>query len=207
MILSIMAYTISFLYMLFGIYTISLNKRGTINRLFFLITVSLALWSFSYSVALTAHTAEESIFWRCITVFGWGIIYSIVLHFVLVLGKSRFLKRRATLVVIYLPAIINVILYAPFGVFGPKQYKMIPTEFGWVNTSPTTADWYWLFFYYIVFGVVSIILLFRWLGKVESNTFLKKDVLKFKLSFYLTVFLGIVTDILPDILEIKYFPR
>ena len=90
MILSIMAYTISFLYMLFGIYTISLNKRGTINRLFFLITVSLALWSFSYSVALTAHTAEEA-FSGAVSQFSVeGIIYSIVLHFVLVLGKSRF---------------------------------------------------------------------------------------------------------------------
>ncbi len=207
MILSIMIYTIGFLYMLFGVYAISLHKKGTINRLFLLLTVSLAIWSFSYSIALAAHTAEESIFWRCITVFGWGIIYSIFFHFVLVLGKSRFLKRRTTLVVIYLPAIINVILYAPFGVFGPKQYKMIQTEFGWVNTSPTTIDWYWLFFYYLAFGVVSIILLFRWLGKVESNTFLKKDVLKFKLSFYLTVFLGIVADILPDILEIKSFPK
>ncbi|MGI6580145.1 MAG: EAL domain-containing protein [Saccharofermentanales bacterium] len=205
--LSIIIYTIGFLYVLFGIYAILLHKRGTINRLFLLITISLAIWSFSYSIALAAHTAEESIFWRCVTVFGWGIIYSIVLHFVLVLGESRLLNKRITFVVIYLPAIINVILYAPFGLFGPKQYKMVQTEFGWLNTFPTTIDGYWLFLYYIVFGVVSIILLFRWLGKVESNTFLKKDVLKFKLSFYLTVILGLVTDILPDILGIKVFPK
>ena len=170
-------------------------------------TISLAIWSFSYSVALAAHTAEQSIFWRCVTVFGWGIIYSIFLHFVLVLGNSRLLKRRMTLVVIYLPAIINIILYAPFGIFGPKQYKMVQTQFGWVNTFPTTVDSYWLFFYYIAFGVVSIVLLFRWLGKVESNALLKNDVFQFKLSFYLTVVLGIATDILPDILEIKLFPK
>ena len=205
--LSIIIYTIGFLYMLFGIYAISLHKKGSINRLFLLMTISLAIWSFSYSVALSAHTAEESIFWRCVTVFGWGIIYSLVLHFVLVLGKSRLLNRRITLVVIYLPAIINVILYAPFGIFGPKQYKMVQTQFGWVNTFPTTVDSYWLFFYYISFGVVSIILLFRWLGKVQSNSLLKKDVIEFKISFYLTVVLGITTDILPDILGIKVFPK
>ena len=85
--LSIIIYAIGFLYVLFGIYAILLHKRGTINRLFLLITISLAIWSFSYSIALAAHTAEESVFWRCVTVFGWGIIYSIVLHFVLVLGK------------------------------------------------------------------------------------------------------------------------
>ena len=48
------------------------NKSGIVNRLFFAITVSLAIWSFAYSVALSARTAEESTFWRCITVFGWG---------------------------------------------------------------------------------------------------------------------------------------
>ncbi|MGI6334477.1 MAG: histidine kinase N-terminal 7TM domain-containing protein [Saccharofermentanales bacterium] len=205
--LSIIIYAIGFFYILFGVYAISLNKRGTINRLFLLTTISLAIWSFAYSVALAAHTAEESIFWRCVTVFGWGIIYSIVLHFVLVLGKSRSLNKRITLVVIYLPAIINVTLYAPFGLFGPKQYKMVQTEFGWVNTFPTTIDGYWLFLYYMTFGVASIILLFRWLGKIESNAFLKKDVLKFKLVFYFTIFIGIATDILPDILEIKLFPK
>jgi len=84
---------------------------------------------------------------------------------------------------------------------------MIKTEFGWVNTFPTTIDSYWLFFYYFSFGIVSIILLFRWLRKIQSNVFLKKDVIKFKLSFYLTVFLGIATDVLPDILGIKMFPK
>lgn len=193
--------------MLMGVYAISLNKRGTLNRLALLLAISLAIWSFSYSVALVAHTAEESIFWRCVTVFGWGVFYSITLHFVLVLGESRLLKKRMTLVAIYLPAVINVILYAPFGIFGPKQYRMVQTEFGWVNTFPTTIDGYWLFFYYITFGVASILLLFRWLREVETNILLKKDVVRFKLSFYFAVFMGIATDILPDILEIKLYPK
>lgn len=205
--LSIIIYIIGFFYIIFGLYAITLNKNGILNRLFLLLTISLAIWSFSYSIALAAHTAEESIFCRCVTVFGWGIVYSIFLHFVLVLGKSQSLNRWITLVVIYLPAVINVILYAPFGLFGTKQYKMMQTEFGWVNIFPTTVDGYWLFLYYIVFGVISVILLFRWLGKVESNIFLKKDVIKFKLSFYFAVFMGIATDILPDILEIKLFPK
>ncbi len=205
--LSIIVYIIGFFYTILGLYTISLNKRGTINRLFLLMTISLAIWSFSYSVALAAHTAEESIFWRCVTVLGWGIIYSIILHLVLVLGESHLLKRRITLVAIYLPAIINVILYSPFGIFGPKQYKMMQTEFGWVNTFPTTINGYWLFLYYITFGGISILLLFRWLRKIESNIFLKKDVVKFKLSFYFTGFMGIAADILPDILGIKIFPK
>ncbi len=205
--LSITVYIIGFFYMILGLYAISLNKRGTINRLFLLLTISLAIWSFGYSVALAAHTAEESIFWRCVTVFGWGIIYCIILHLVLVLRESHILNRRITLVAIYLPAIINVILYAPFGLFGPKQYKMMQTEFGWVNIFPTTIDGYWLFLYYITFGGVSILLLFRWLRKIESNIFLKKDVVKFKLSFYFTGFMGIATDILPDILGIKIFPK
>lgn len=206
-VLSIIIYTLGFISLIFGIYAISFNKSGIVNRLFFAITVSLAIWSFAYSVALSARTAEESTFWRCITVFGWGIIYSIVLHFVLVLEKHRFLNRRMALVAIYLPAVINVILYSPLGIFGPKQYEMMWTEFGWVNTYPTTIDWYWLFSYYIVFGVISIVILFRWLKEVGSNTFLKKDVVKFKMSFYLTAVVGILADILPDILEVKFFPK
>ncbi len=207
LILSLIIYIIGLFYLAFGLYAISLNKKGLINRLFLLGTSSLTIWSFAYSIALSAHTAEESVFWRCITVFGWGIIYSIVLHLVLVLENSRFLNKRISLVAIYLPAIINVILYSPFGIFGPRQYRMVQTEFGWVNTFPTTIDWYWLFAYYIVFGVLCVIFLFRWLRRVNTNIFLKKDVIKFKLSFYFTVFMGVAADILPDILEIKSFPK
>lgn len=206
-ILSITIYSVGFVSLLLGIYAISFNRSGIVNRLFLAITVSLAIWSFAYSVALSAPTAEESTFWRCITVFGWGIIYSIVLHFVLVLGNRPFLKRRMALVAIYLPALINIILYSPYGVFGPAQYDMMHTEFGWVNTFPTTIDAYWLFLYYIVFGVVSLVLLFRWLREVGSNIYLKKDVVKFKISFYFAAALGILADILPDILEIKFFPK
>ena len=77
--------------MIIGLYTLSANVKSSVNRLFVFLTSSLAIWSFAYSIAIAAPTAEESIFWNCFAVIGWGVFYSILLHFTLVL--TRFESR------------------------------------------------------------------------------------------------------------------
>ena len=39
---------------------------------------------------------------------------------------------------IYIPSIINVILFAPFGVLKDQQYLLVQSDFGWINTMPLT---------------------------------------------------------------------
>lgn len=205
--LASIVYTTGFIYTVLGVSAFLINVRGSINRLFSLLMGILATWSFTYSISLAAGTAEESITWRCLSVFGWGIFYSVFLHLSLALIKSRLLNKRITYVLIYLPALINVILYAPFGFLGPAQYEMTRGEFGWINISAINIGGYLLNLYYLTFGLASVILFLRWLGTLQSKPFFNKLALKFKLSFLFSIFVGVMTDILPDILGIKLFPK
>ena len=44
------------IYLLFGLHTLILNPRGTINRVFFLLSLTLAVWAFAFAFA--NHTQQ-----------------------------------------------------------------------------------------------------------------------------------------------------
>ncbi len=207
-ILSLIFYLCGHFYMIIGLYTLSANVKSSVNRLFVFLTSSLAIWSFAYSIAIAAPTAEESIFWNCFAVFGWGVFFSILLHFTLVLTRfeSR-LPKGIRLALIYGPAAINIILFAPFGHLAENQYRMVQTDFGWVNIRPIDMGGVWFTIYYLVFLTASIVLLVRWWMRLEANTPLKRQATYFLYSVLVPIFLGIVTKTLPDLLGKNMYPR
>ena len=206
--LSIILYICGCFYMIFGAITIRNNTKSKVNRLFLLLACSLAIWSFAYSISNSAPTAEVSTFWRTFSVFGWGGFSSILLHFVLVLTKAESrLNRRSILALLYLPALINIILFGPFGYLVEKQYVMVQTDYGWLNVAPMYAAGIWLNSYYFVFSLVTLILLIRWWRKMESHTPEKRYARNFLLSIMLLFFIEFFLEALPDLLEKKFFPK
>ncbi|HHT24761.1 MAG TPA: EAL domain-containing protein [Clostridiaceae bacterium] len=206
--LSIILYVCGCVYIVFGACTIAKNANNKVNRLFLLLTISLAIWSFSHSISNSAATAEESAFCRSFSVFGWGIFSSILLHLILVLAKTESrLNKRILYGMIYLPAFINIISFGPFGYFFEKQYKMVQTDFGWMNMAPMYYAGIWLNLYYIIFSIVSLILLICWWRKLEPHTAEKRLAKHFLISIILLFFIEAVIDMLPDILDKKFFPK
>jgi len=206
--LSVLYYLCGFFYMGFGTYAVDTNIKSPVNRLFILLMGSTAIWSFAYSISTSAPTAEASAFWRCMSVFGWGVFYSILLHFVLILTKTK--SRISTWILhtlIYLPAIINIFLFAPFGYLGTKQYHMVESDFGWVNILPGNAVNIWLISYYLVFATASVLLLIRWWLKIDPQDSKKRIARNFLISVLVPFCLGIVTETVPELLGIKYVPK
>ena len=194
--------------MLFGIYTIASSAKSNINRLFLVLTSSMAIWSFAYSLSHSATTEAASAFWRSFSVFGWGVFYSLLLHFILILTRNKLLlNKRSSLILLYLPAFINILLFSPFGFLTATQFKMVQTEFGWINTAPIDIGGIWLNLYYIIFSSTAIILLIRWWRKLKPHTPLKRQVTNFVISILIPFFIGIATDILPDMLGPRVFPK
>jgi len=160
---SILYYLCGFLYMGFGTYAVDTNAKSGVNRLFVFMMSSTATWAFAYSILASAPTAETSVFWGCMSVFGWGIFYSIMLHFVLILTKIEIRLNKWVLhTLIYLPAVINILLYAPFGYLAEKQYHMVDSDFGWINVLPIDMGKLWFVIYYSVFSIVTLVILIRW---------------------------------------------
>ena len=207
-VLSILFYVCSCFYVVFSAYLVINYVNNKINRLFVLLTSSMVTWSLSYSIANSASTAEVNAFWRCMSVFGWGIFYSVLFHFILVLTKTESrLNKRNLLFIIYFPAFINILLYAPFGLIGEKQYQVMQTDFGWIDTHPLDMGKLWINLYPIIYTIPSIILIVRWLRKLEPHSHLKRQVRIFLITVFIPFLVGGITDILPDILGIESFPK
>ncbi|HHT25432.1 MAG TPA: hypothetical protein GXZ76_07990 [Clostridiaceae bacterium] len=208
LVLSTILYICGCFYTVFGACIIRANPKSKVNRLFLFLTSLLGIWSFSYSISNSAPTAEVSAFWRSFSVLGWGVFSSVLLHFVLVLTKTESrLSRRNILTLLYLPAVINIILFGPFGYLVEKQYVMVQTDYGWLNMAPMYAAGIWLNSYYIVFSLVTLILLIRWWIKIESGTPAKRYARNFLISITLLFLVEFFIEALPDILEKKTFPK
>ena len=207
--ISIILYICSCFYLFLGIYAIISNIKTRTNRLFLCLALSMATWSFTYSIATSAPTAEASAFWRSISVFGGGVFYSFLLHFALMLTgvQNRLKNKRMIISLIYIPAVINIILFGPLGFLTEEVYQMVPSKFGWINMAPMNFERVWLISYYLIYTIVSIILLIRWQRKIEPRTIFKKQATHFLISVLISFFIGFGADILPDILGIEGFPK
>ena len=189
------------MYMGFGTYATDKNVKSRINLLYIVLMASMACWACAFSVMVSAPTPEESVFWGCLSVFGWGIFYSILLHFVILLTRTKFrLNKFIVLTIIYLPAVINILLFAPFGFLAEKQFQMVKTDIGWLNILPVNAGNIWYITYYLVFTFVLFLLLIRWWRKLEPNDPQKRQAAYFLLSLCFPLVMGISTETIPDIL-------
>jgi len=208
LILSIIFYICGCFYMIFGAYIAADNVKSNVNRLFVFMTSTLAIWSFAFSLSTSAPTAEASAFWRCVSVFGWGVFYSVMFRFVLILTKvKRRLNKWVRLAVIYVPALINIILFAPFGFLGPKQFRLVQSDFGWVNTLPLNMGDIWFIVYYSVFTTGILILIIRWRIKIDPADPLKRQATYFLISAMFPLFMGVSTETIPDLLGITSRPQ
>lgn len=206
--LSIIFYLCGCFYMIYSAVIIASYAKSNVNWLFVSMVSALAIWAFAHSISNSASTAEVSAYWRAFSALGWGTCNSFLLHFILVLTKveNRFNKRKM-MAVIYLPALINIIFFGPYGLFVEKHYQMVQTEFGWVSVPPMYPARIWLNLYYIIFSIVSVLLLAYWWKKIESDTPEKQEARRFSLSVVLFFLIEAVVDMLPDIMGKKSFPQ
>jgi len=206
--LSMIYYICGCFYMFFGFYIFARNPKSHINRLFLLITLSMAAWSFAYSFSTSEPTAEARAFWLSFSVFGWGAFYSFFLHFVLILTNSRLqLNTPSKTIIFYLPSIISIILFAPHGLFADVQYELIPSDTGWKDFFSQNIGSIWIILYYIIYSIPAFILLVRWWKKIEPHTPLKRSVTHFLISIIGPFLAGSVTDVFSDVLGLNQIPR
>ncbi|NMA06903.1 MAG: hypothetical protein GX928_04235, partial [Ruminococcaceae bacterium] len=205
---SLLYYLCGFIYMGFGTYALDNNAKSRVNMLFVFLMASTSSWAYAFSVSISAPAAETSAFWGCLSVFGWGIFYSIMLHFVILLTKTEFrINKYVAHAAIYLPSVINILLFSPFGFLAEKQYQMVKTDFGWINTLPVEAGDIWFMSYYLSYTLVIFVLLIRWWKKLEPNDPQKRQAKYFLLSLLFPLVMGLSTETIPDILGKGPYPE
>lgn len=124
------------IYSLTAIYVLSLNIGDALNRTYFFVNLSLAIWAFSYSLISSATSFEEALLWNRISVLGWGVMYSILFHHFLILTeKTILLKNKIVYLLIYIPATVNLFAFGISGSLAYEEFLLIEAIAGWVNIS------------------------------------------------------------------------
>lgn len=203
--LSLVFFSLSVIYAFLGIYVYLINRKSKIHLLFLLITASMAVWANAFSISNSAATKEISEFWRGMAALGWGTFFSYIVHFFIVLTNYRpKLDRKFLLLIIYIPALFNILLYAPGGFIASSQYDMALTQWGWINTTPMDIWGLSFILYYVTFSLIAIGLLIRWY-RVSTEKEVKKQALYLLLSSIAPFILGTFTEaILSDFLRIPF---
>ena len=81
-ILSIAYYICGCFYALFGAYIVAVNTKNKINRLFVMVTSSMAIWSIANAISNSADTAEKSLLEMHLCFD--GAFFGLLLHFALI---------------------------------------------------------------------------------------------------------------------------
>lgn len=190
------AYFMAFaVYVFLGLYIFFRNTKSNLNRIFFMLCLSLCTWAFCFSIINSAPDHQTAILWRQLSAFGWGIMHSFSLHFLIILTENDgIFKKKWLYIPIYLPPAVNMAVFAVGGIADEKWhvYNMVLSGSGWVNKSLGAWDWYFNA-YFIIFALVGLYLLFRW-GQMSVDSRKKKQARLLLISYGVAMVLGALTD-------------
>ncbi len=196
MVFSVIYLTLASLSPVLGYYVLRLNVKGTINRLFFIISLCLTFWALGFSVVIVAPGEGAGVFWTRVAAVGYEIIYSVLLHFTLLLTyHHQILRKKWLYPLLYLPAALCLYVFVLSPGFAQEIYQLEYSARGWVRTTDPNAFDYLFNIYYISAVLGSLLLLRLWKRK-DTRPEAAKQANILTVSFVLAFGLGTLTDVL-----------
>lgn len=196
--ITLIFYSVFIIYLFLGIYSITLNVKEHLNRVFLFLCLCFSIWAFTFAVGNSSNNYEDAIMWRSISSLGWGVAYSIVVHFTLVLTEEKsIMKTKWIYAVLYLPAAVNVFIYGVYSRVGKIQYDLVHTKAGWANVPIDSIGDKYFTAYYLIFSLFSFILLIRWHNRKE-DLIKRKNAKYLLISYAFSLVLGTLTDVLAN---------
>jgi len=203
-ILPLLSIIVGSMYIHIGIYALTLDKKGRLNRLFFLIALTCAFWSFSLSLFLLVRNRLIAYNFFLIALVGPFYLPALGVHYTFVLTNRGFIKkRRYKSLLLYIPAIICSI-----GLFIPGVYikEIFPSRAGWIVRTNELSLFVWIYvFYNFIYHIYNMIQLFRWMVKSKSIE-IKKQAFIIIVTFMLSVLLVYIEEVSIHVLKIQSCP-
>ncbi len=177
-----------------GIFTWQADYKALTNRVFLLITIALAIWSFAMGSSTVVPDAATCETLRRISALGWGTVYALTLHFILIITGKAPTRKWWLYFCLYLPAFLTVFMFAIPNKINPYPYHLQQSAYGWINVSRNNL-WDWIFYaYYIGYIILGLWLLYRW-GKETADVKTKKKARVMTRALLLALVLGTLTDV------------
>lgn len=200
---SIAFFLAAIIYIYLGIYIIRLNPKEKLGRIFFFMTLALAIWSVSYGISNLSLNIEVALFWRRIGSLGKMFMFSIMLDFMILLTHSKKeLDKEWVIIPIYLPAIILTYVFVFSKNLSPLQYDLVRYDYIWLNQAVSTFWNYAYYVYFVLYTWASISVVSRWKKKIKSDEVAKQANLILA-AVVMVLVLGIVYVVVPSVVFSK----
>jgi diguanylate cyclase (GGDEF)-like protein len=179
-----------------GILVLQNNHTIISNRIFFALVAAVSIWSSGLAFANLALTRETAELWRRVSALGWGSVYAIFLHFIILISSKRVGKRPWWFyAVLYTPALLTILAFSIHSGLNAEPYQLRHTEFGWVNIAEHNI---WDIIFYIYYGsytILGMVLLASW-GKKSQDAVIKKQAHLILLTILTLLVAATYTDII-----------
>lgn len=196
--ISMLFYLTFILYLCLGFFCLFLNKKEALNQVFFWLCMSYAVWSFAFAISNSLNEVQNVLIWRRIAALGWGIAFSLMLHFMLILTENKArLHSLKVRMAIYLPAVITISVFALFPELTNAQYNLVLTEAGWGNI-PSNNFWDMFYnLYYLSFSLITLVVLFKW-HRTSQDQQKQQQAFWLLLAFSVAIALGTVSEMMAN---------
>lgn len=178
----------------FVLYTIQRNYRPAFNRVFLGMGIAMLIWCTGSSILINGARPEIAALGTRLAAVGYSSLFAMVLHYVLLLTESRWLSRRCSLLLLYLPSFVSIVGLTILPILGVYSETFINTPAGWDDvTKNGWVTYYYL--YYIAYALISMGLLWRWQMKAREPR-LRNQASALLLSMPASIALGTIVDML-----------
>lgn len=192
------------LYAFLGVFGLMSHKKALINRVFFALCMSFAIWSFAFAVSNISTVYENALFWRRFASLGWGFAFSLMLHFTLLLShQGQWVTSKWLWLVLYMPSVVTVYVFGINTQMANTQFNLIQTAAGWGNLLPHNGWDQFYNVYYMTYGLLGLLTLLLWRFRSDKPEH-KKQAGVLLIAFSLALFIGTMTEmVLNNILTVK----
>ncbi len=178
-ILSNIYFFASFIYTIIAFYALSLNKKKALNKIFFLLCVSLSMWSVIFSLMIVAKNQHLSLLFNKIAILAWGCFYSLIFHFFYILSNPEKKLSKKFYILVYSPGIIGILLYL-LPLYPKEYFYMMLSDYGYVSVDKRALPVLFYNIYGCGFTFLSLVNIYLWHRKSKNQ----KNKTTKKLIFY-----------------------
>lgn len=170
MIFALMFFLAFGIYLFMGIFMYQLNPKNKRNRWFSAVCFLLCCWSLGFVMANAASEYATALFWRRFAAMGWSVVHSFVLHLLLLLTREKFAQKKWYLkVLLHIPGLICLYVFALSGTIAPMQYNLVLTDYGWINVAINNGWDIFFYAYYLSYSLLGIASLMIWKRKTSDS--------------------------------------
>lgn len=206
-ILSLSFYLGTLISLFWGIHIIRLNPKATMNRIFLLLCITLSMWSFGFAAANASDRLAGALFWRRFSAVGWTAIFSIMLHFLLLMAsQNHHNKWEKYFFILYIPAMINMYVFALSNTMAKHQYNLVKIPCGWANIALNNGWDYVYYFYYFSYMLVSLFVVWKWKEVLQDDQWIRQVKIIFMAIFSVAI-LGSFIDLSVNMFSAKPMPQ